>query len=91
MRHDRRASAIYVNTFSGEATTQLPTEIQMARGGVYLCSVPLFLFQFDFHSEMSMSVIDSPSLWDNSTKPICTVQLNMDIFRFEEVTRQFSV
>ena len=66
MLHGRRASAIYVNTFSGEATTQLPTALQMARGGVCLNSDPL-LFQFDFHSEMSMTVIVSSSLWDNST------------------------
>ncbi|XP_071940584.1 DNA repair protein RAD5B-like isoform X2 [Coffea arabica] len=31
---DERASAIYVNIFSGEATTQLPTATQMARGGI---------------------------------------------------------
>ncbi|XP_034685739.1 DNA repair protein RAD5B-like [Vitis riparia] len=31
---DERASAIYVNIFSGEATTQLPTAIHMARGGI---------------------------------------------------------
>ncbi|RVW58001.1 DNA repair protein RAD5B [Vitis vinifera] len=34
MLHGRRASAIYVNIFSGEATTQLPTAIHMARGGI---------------------------------------------------------
>ncbi|XP_038719249.1 DNA repair protein RAD5B-like isoform X1 [Tripterygium wilfordii] len=31
---DRRASSIYVNIFSGEATTQFPTATQMARGGI---------------------------------------------------------
>lgn len=31
---DRRASSIYLNNFSGEATTQLPTATQMARGGI---------------------------------------------------------
>uniref|UniRef100_A0A5B7BJ23 SWI/SNF-related matrix-associated actin-dependent regulator of chromatin subfamily A member 3-like 3 n=1 Tax=Davidia involucrata TaxID=16924 RepID=A0A5B7BJ23_DAVIN len=31
---DERASAIYVNIFSGEATTQFPTATQMARGGI---------------------------------------------------------
>ncbi|XP_059650897.1 DNA repair protein RAD5B [Cornus florida] len=31
---DGRASAIYVNVFSGEATTQFPTATQMARGGI---------------------------------------------------------
>ncbi|PRQ36424.1 putative calcium/calmodulin-dependent protein kinase chromatin remodeling SNF2 family [Rosa chinensis] len=31
---DERASSIYVNIFSGEATTQFPTIIQMARGGI---------------------------------------------------------
>lgn len=30
----RRASSIYVNIFSGESTTKLPTATQMARGGV---------------------------------------------------------
>lgn len=30
----RRASSIYLNIFSGEATTQFPTATQMARGGV---------------------------------------------------------
>lgn len=30
----RRAPAIYVNIFSGEATTQFPSATQMARGGV---------------------------------------------------------
>ncbi|KAM7485213.1 hypothetical protein LguiA_001222 [Lonicera macranthoides] len=31
---DERAPAIYVNIFSGEATTQFPTATQMARGGI---------------------------------------------------------
>ncbi|XP_015887954.4 DNA repair protein RAD5B [Ziziphus jujuba] len=31
---DERASSIYVNLFSGEATTQFPTATQMARGGI---------------------------------------------------------
>ncbi|GLT72936.1 hypothetical protein SLA2020_448300 [Shorea laevis] len=31
---DRRASSIYVNNFSGEATTKFPTATQMARGGI---------------------------------------------------------
>ncbi|KAG8370367.1 hypothetical protein BUALT_Bualt14G0109700 [Buddleja alternifolia] len=31
---DERAPAIYVNIFSGEATTTLPTATQMARGGI---------------------------------------------------------
>ncbi|KAK6138892.1 hypothetical protein DH2020_027366 [Rehmannia glutinosa] len=31
---DERAPAIYVNVFSGEATTQFPTATQMARGGI---------------------------------------------------------
>ncbi|XP_072986407.1 DNA repair protein RAD5B-like [Typha latifolia] len=31
---DRRASAVYVNVFSGEATTEFPTATQMARGGI---------------------------------------------------------
>ncbi|KAL5542194.1 hypothetical protein UlMin_009904 [Ulmus minor] len=31
---DERASSIYVNVFSGEATTQFPTATQMARGGI---------------------------------------------------------
>ncbi|KAK3043438.1 hypothetical protein RJ639_002017 [Escallonia herrerae] len=31
---DERASAIYVNNFSGEATTQFPAATQMARGGI---------------------------------------------------------
>ncbi|KAA8548778.1 hypothetical protein F0562_000462 [Nyssa sinensis] len=31
---DERASAIYVNIFSGEASTQFPTATQMARGGI---------------------------------------------------------
>jgi len=30
----RRASTIYVNIFSGEATTEFPSATQMARGGV---------------------------------------------------------
>ncbi|KAK2972984.1 hypothetical protein RJ640_022041 [Escallonia rubra] len=32
--YNRRASAIYVNNFSGEATTQFPAATQMARGGI---------------------------------------------------------
>ncbi|XP_052208103.1 DNA repair protein RAD5B [Diospyros lotus] len=31
---DERCSAIYVNIFSGEATTQFPTAMMMARGGI---------------------------------------------------------
>ncbi|GFZ14244.1 helicase protein with RING/U-box domain-containing protein [Actinidia rufa] len=31
---DGRATSIYVNIFSGEATTQFPTAMQMARGGI---------------------------------------------------------
>ncbi|KAM0938919.1 putative DNA helicase chromatin remodeling SNF2 family [Dioscorea sansibarensis] len=31
---DRRASAVYVNVFSGEATTNFPSAAQMARGGI---------------------------------------------------------
>ncbi|KAE9455433.1 hypothetical protein C3L33_12667, partial [Rhododendron williamsianum] len=31
---DGRASSIYVNIFSGEATTKFPTAMQMARGGI---------------------------------------------------------
>ncbi|CAL5337466.1 unnamed protein product [Camellia sinensis] len=31
---DERATAIYVNIFSGEATTQFPTAMEMARGGI---------------------------------------------------------
>ncbi|OAY75863.1 putative SWI/SNF-related matrix-associated actin-dependent regulator of chromatin subfamily A member 3-like 3, partial [Ananas comosus] len=31
---DKRASAIYVNVFSGEATTKFPRATQMARGGI---------------------------------------------------------
>ncbi|KAL6548317.1 hypothetical protein OROGR_008738 [Orobanche gracilis] len=31
---DEKAPAIYVNVFSGEATTQFPTATQMARGGI---------------------------------------------------------
>ncbi|XP_073155307.1 DNA repair protein RAD5B [Henckelia pumila] len=31
---DERAPAIYVNTFSGEASTKYPTATQMARGGI---------------------------------------------------------
>ncbi|KAK4586149.1 hypothetical protein RGQ29_023372 [Quercus rubra] len=31
---DGRASSIYVNVFSGEATTKFPTATQMARGGI---------------------------------------------------------
>ncbi|KAJ0970290.1 hypothetical protein J5N97_023167 [Dioscorea zingiberensis] len=31
---DKRASAVYVNVFSGEATTKFPSAIQMARGGI---------------------------------------------------------
>ncbi|KAM0002930.1 putative DNA helicase chromatin remodeling SNF2 family [Helianthus debilis subsp. tardiflorus] len=31
---DRRATAIYVNIFSGEATTKFPKATQMARGGI---------------------------------------------------------
>ncbi|KAF2313951.1 hypothetical protein GH714_020818 [Hevea brasiliensis] len=31
---DERASSIYLNIFSGEATTQFPTATQMARGGI---------------------------------------------------------
>uniref|UniRef100_A0A7N0T786 Uncharacterized protein n=1 Tax=Kalanchoe fedtschenkoi TaxID=63787 RepID=A0A7N0T786_KALFE len=31
---DERASSIYINMFSGEATTQLPAATQMARGGI---------------------------------------------------------
>ncbi|WOL00053.1 DNA repair protein RAD5B [Canna indica] len=31
---DKRASAVYVNVFSGEATTQFPSAMQMARGGI---------------------------------------------------------
>ncbi|XXG45426.1 hypothetical protein AAC387_Pa02g0510 [Persea americana] len=31
---DERASAVYVNVFSGEATTNFPSAIQMARGGI---------------------------------------------------------
>ncbi|GAV82378.1 SNF2_N domain-containing protein/Helicase_C domain-containing protein/HIRAN domain-containing protein/zf-C3HC4_2 domain-containing protein [Cephalotus follicularis] len=31
---NKRASSIYVNIFSGEATTKLPTATQMARGGI---------------------------------------------------------
>nr|DAD19846.1 TPA_asm: hypothetical protein HUJ06_021309 [Nelumbo nucifera] len=31
---DKRASAIYVNNFSGEATTQFPSATKMARGGI---------------------------------------------------------
>ncbi|KAF3456838.1 hypothetical protein FNV43_RR01492 [Rhamnella rubrinervis] len=31
---DERASSIYVNLFSGEATTKFPTATQMARGGI---------------------------------------------------------
>ncbi|XP_015580945.2 DNA repair protein RAD5B isoform X2 [Ricinus communis] len=31
---DARASSIYLNIFSGEATTQFPTATQMARGGI---------------------------------------------------------
>ncbi|KAL6989855.1 DNA repair protein rad5b [Sarracenia purpurea var. burkii] len=31
---DERASSIYVNVFSGEAATQFPTAMEMARGGI---------------------------------------------------------
>uniref|UniRef100_A0A2P2PVY8 SNF2 N-terminal domain-containing protein n=1 Tax=Rhizophora mucronata TaxID=61149 RepID=A0A2P2PVY8_RHIMU len=31
---DKRASSIYLNIFSGEATTQFPTATQVARGGI---------------------------------------------------------
>nr|XP_010918825.1 DNA repair protein RAD5B [Elaeis guineensis] len=31
---DKRASAVYINVFSGEATTQFPSATQMARGGI---------------------------------------------------------
>ncbi|CAM8944151.1 unnamed protein product [Rhodiola kirilowii] len=31
---DERASSVYINIFSGEATTKLPTATQMARGGI---------------------------------------------------------
>ncbi|XP_039139181.1 DNA repair protein RAD5B [Dioscorea cayenensis subsp. rotundata] len=31
---DKRASAVYVNVFSGEATTNFPSATQMARGGI---------------------------------------------------------
>ncbi|CAL9782642.1 unnamed protein product [Musa acuminata subsp. burmannicoides] len=31
---DKRVSAVYVNVFTGEATTQFPSAMQMARGGI---------------------------------------------------------
>ncbi|KAF6153230.1 hypothetical protein GIB67_036576 [Kingdonia uniflora] len=31
---DKRASAVYINIFSGEATTRFPSATQMARGGI---------------------------------------------------------
>ncbi|XP_042469780.1 DNA repair protein RAD5B-like [Zingiber officinale] len=32
--YDKRASEIYVNVFTGESTTQFPSAMQMARGGI---------------------------------------------------------
>ncbi|PRQ36431.1 putative DNA helicase chromatin remodeling SNF2 family [Rosa chinensis] len=46
----RRASFIYVNMFSGEATTHLPTATQTPRGGVHLFITLLFLIPFSLLS-----------------------------------------
>lgn len=62
----RRAPAIYVNMFSGEASTELQTAIHMARGGVCLSSASLY-FYFILTSGMIMIVITSLSYWDDNT------------------------
>lgn len=96
MLHGRRASAIYVNIFSGEATTQLPTAIHMARGGVCLSCAPLFSFQFDLHSKMIMIVIASPSFWNNSTMwsfydtSLVPLQLNIRPLSLKKVLDSFN-
>lgn len=47
---DRRAPEIYVNLFSGEATTEFPAAMQMARGGVSAMPFPTNAYHEYFES-----------------------------------------